>query len=425
MADVRPFRALRYGPDIDLSTAICPPYDIISPSEQIALHERSPSNAIRIELALDGEERYRRAREALEGWLVSNVLRRDQRSAFYIYRQQFTYGGRRYSRNMIFARVRAEEWEEGAVRPHEHTFGGPKEDRMKLLRAVRLNTSPVYLLYQDKNREITRSVEKATVQTPVADFSDDRDQTHTLWLLDDPSIAGQLSSSFARETLYVADGHHRYETSVAYRNERRAAALNWDGEEPDNFVMAALTAADDPGLLVLPIHRIAQAEAPLDAVLQRLGSFFNIQTKETLPQLLSDLAVADGASRIGLLSADSSNLYLLSVSDTQGLDRLMPENRSPAWRKLDYAIANYPVLRHGLGLTDKQMEDIKTVWFTESAEEALSVVRGGDARYAVLLNPIPVPSIMSVADTGEKMPQKSTFFYPKVPTGLVFNSLDD
>ncbi|MDO8705978.1 MAG: DUF1015 domain-containing protein [Sulfuricaulis sp.] len=426
MADVRPFRALRYAPDLDLAAAVCPPFDTISPGQQRTLHERSPYNAVRIELAEDtGGERYHRAAATLQQWRQDGTLRRDEAPGFYLYRQRFQHGGRAYTRTLLFARLRLEPWEHGAVLPHEQTFGGPKKDRGKLLRATHLNASPVFLFYRDADHEVAGLLAQAAEARPDADFAGDDGGQHTLTRIHAEETVAALAARFAGRTLYVADGHHRYETALAYRDEVRSQAAGWTGEEPENFALVALAAADDPGLLVLPIHRVAAAGAPLPEALSRLRGLFQIEDWEGGAEKLTKALAAHGAGAFGLAAAEPPHLMLLSVRDAGGIDRLLPQERSPAWRRLDYAIANLVILRHCLGLSEAQMSDYSTLWFTEDAGEAVEAVRGGGARYAVILNPVSVGTVLDVADSGERMPQKSTFFYPKVPTGLVFNLLED
>ncbi|HEU4760464.1 MAG TPA: DUF1015 domain-containing protein [Dehalococcoidia bacterium] len=427
MADVRPFRALRYSPAVDLATAICPPYDIISPHEQDALYDRSPHNAVRLELARgEGDERYANAARALSGWVREGTLRRDEAPTFYLYRQSFRHEGRTHHRHILFARLRLEEWGRGVVLPHERTFGAPKEDRLRLLRAARLQTSPVYLLYRDSQARIRPVLEEAAGRAPFASFASPDGQQHALWRIDEPDANQALADAFRPETLYVADGHHRYETALAYRDERRAAAREWTDDEPENFVLAALTAAGDPGLLVLPIHRLINAGGPLSVALERLGQLFDVEVAPSSATLPADLTERGRlAPAFGLAAAGSPDAYLLSLRDRAAVDRVLPAETSPTWRALDSTIADYAVIRHALGLTEAQTSDIDTLWFSEDAEEALAAVRAARARYAVLLNPVPVARILAVADAGERMPQKSTYFYPKVPTGLVFNPLDE
>jgi uncharacterized protein (DUF1015 family) len=426
MADVRPFRALRYAPHLDLAAALSPPFDIISPEQQRALHERAPYNAVHIELAMDAGDgsRYQLAAETLRSWRNDGTLLRDNQPALYLYDQQFERDGTPYSRRLIFARLRLEAWDKGIVLPHEETFGAPKEDRLRLLRAIHTNTSPVFLIYRDHDRAIEAVLNGTASAAPVADFTGDDGQHHTLRRIDDPRTNEALGAAFELETLYIADGHHRYETALGYRDERRAVASDWSGEEPENFALVALAAAGDPGLLILPINRITAAGVPFEEARRRLNGLFRLEPQPSLEDLEASLR-SGAASHFGLLSSESPEPYLLSVADPKAIDGLLPQDRSAAWRSLDYAIVNHALLRHVLSLEEAQMSDYGTLWFTEDAAEAERDVRSGRARYAVLVNPVPITGVLDVADSGERMPQKSTFFYPKVPTGLVFNPLED
>ena len=425
MADVRPFRALHYAPGVDLATAVCPPFDVIPPQLQRELHRINPHNAVRLELAEDGRDPYRRAAGTLDEWLRKGVLLRDQAPAFHLYREEFRHNGRTYRRRVLLARLRLEPWERGVVLPHERTFGAPKEDRLKLLRAIRMNTSPVYLLYRDAQQQIAPLLSRVAGAKPSLQFQDEG-LSYDLWQLKEAAMLSPLSHAFQRETLYVADGHHRYETALAYRDECRAEAKAWTGDEPENFALVALTAADDPGLLVLPIHRLANVNVPAEQVLERLRPAFTVDTMPDAAALLAAMAKrSDRMTVLGLAAGKPLALHLLTLVDPDAVAGLLPPEPSAVWRRLDVTIANHAVLRHALALTDDQMSDIDTLSFSEDAQEAIEAVRKGFSRYALLLNPVPVGRILAVADASERMPQKSTFFYPKVPTGLVFNPLDD
>lgn len=424
VADVRPFRGLRYSPALDLAKALCPPFDTISPQEQKALHDLSPHNAVRIELALgEGDDRYRAAAAALRQWRAEGALQQEPTPCFYVYDQRFEHGGRTHVRRAIFVRLRLEPWGNGVL-PHEHTFGGPKEDRLRLLRATRLNASPVFLIYRDRAGEVAALLAQAASRPPEAAFVTPDGQRHELRVMRDEVEIAALQRALAAETLYVADGHHRYETALGYRDECRAAVRSWTGQEPENFVLAALSAASDPGLLVLPIHRLTTAGAPLAQALARLSPLFDVVAGLS-PEQVAQRMAGGGVAAFGLAAAEAVGLHLLTLRDKGAVDAVLPQERSTRWRELEYAIANYAILRYGLGLQEAEMSDYKTLGFTENADEAVAAVRHGRARYAVLMRPVPVARILDVADAGERMPQKSTFFYPKVPTGLVFNPLED
>jgi uncharacterized protein (DUF1015 family) len=422
MADVRPFRALRYDAKLDLSDIVCPPFDTISPELQRELHERSPYNAVHIELALDENGgRYQNAANALRRFTAEGALQRDAEPAFYILQQTFPHGGRSFTRTLLFATLRAVPWTDGAVLPHEQTFPKHKADRLELMRAAHLNGSPVLLFYRDAGRGIAATLAEADEQTLLAEFDAADGQHHRLVRIDDHETVESLTRAFSDRTLYIADGHHRYETALLYRDEVRATRDNWTGEEPENFALVGLVAEDDPGMLVLPTHRLSASAAKWSEVRDRLAPLFALAPFAGSPAGLME-AVSSGQG-IGLAVA-GEGLLLATVKDAEAIDRLLPADRSPAWRALDYAIANHAVMGHGLGLSDEQMKDQSIVWFTEDAEEAVRQVEGGSARYAVLLNSVPVQQVLELADAGERMPQKSTFFYPKAPTGLVFNLLE-
>ena len=424
VADVRPFRALRYAPDLDLAAAICPPFDIISPERQRELHDRAPYNAVHVELAIgDGDKRYENAAAALKSWRDDGTLRKDEAPSFYLYQQQFRHGDTTYKRRMLFARVGLQPWSDGVVLPHEQTFGAPKADRLKLLQATRVNSSPVFLTYRDQNNSIESTLTRVEEGDPAVSFEADDGQRHSLWLIADESLTSSLRNAFTEEKLYIADGHHRYETALGFRDDSRSNG--WTGEEPENFALVALSSASDPGLLVLPIHRVTAAGGDWTKVIARIEPLFKIDRFDSLDALSEALSQAAPSQAFGLIAKDEAKPMLLTVADKATIDSLLPQDRSPEWRALDYAVANHVMMQHCLGVSETEMTDHSSVWFTEDPAEAEATVRAGRGRYAVLLNPVPVKSVLDLAETGERMPQKSTFYYPKVPTGLLFNPLED
>ncbi|MCJ7511303.1 MAG: DUF1015 domain-containing protein [Dehalococcoidia bacterium] len=438
MTDIRPFRGLRYqtGQVGDLAKVIAPPYDAISPDEQRALHARSPYNVVRLEYGEtrdNGEEnnRYTRAAATLAQWLASGVLVQDDRPAFYVYDQEFEHGGASYRRRTLLTRVRLEEWAKGAVRPHEHTLAQPKEDRLRLLRACRANLSPVFALYRDPQGAISSAVQDAVSgRSPVA-VAEDAKGRHTIWPLSEERVQQWLEQQFAAATLYIADGHHRYETALAYRNERRAAAASWTGDKAENFVLAGLTAAEDPGLLILPIHRLVQLPQVDDSILERLRQYLAVEEVtpaqgQAAAQRLLELVTERGKSAAAFgLCWPGERLFLLTVEDPQGLvGRLCPECPGQ-WRTLDVAVLEFALLGTILGIDPSPIEDGGTVTIVPNAHEACQRVRASHHSLAFLLNPVPVEKVLAVADAGQRMPPKSTFFHPKLATGLVINRLDD
>lgn len=408
-----------------MSTAVCPPFDTIPPPLQRELYARSPHNAVRIELAEgEGDARYENAARTLREWLTDGTLRRDGMPAFYLLQQTFSHGDRKYTRTLLFGRLRVVPWSEGSVLPHEQTFPKHKDDRLRLMRAAHVNASPVFLFYRE-NALIEGQLRLAeATNPPITEFDTPDGQHYRLYRIDAPIDVKALENYLAEETLYVADGHHRYETALNYRDEVKSQRDKWTGDEPENFALVGLVAADDPGLLVLPTHRVTSAETPWAEVSSALEAFFDVEPFAGDAEALAIELAARHVSALGFAAKDADTLFVLTPKETHVIDHLLPQDRSPAWRALDYAICDYVVMRHCVGLSEEQTKDQSVLWFTEHAVEAVRQVREGKARYAVLLNPVPVHRVLELADAGDRMPQKSTFFYPKVPAGVVFNLLE-
>lgn len=438
MVDVQPFRGLRYDRRRvdDPSRVIAPPYDVISPEEQKALYHHSPYNVIRLEYGeahpddTPQDNRYTRAATALACWQAEGVLVRDSSPLFYVYDQEFVYAGRGYRRRSLMARVRLAPWEEGVIRPHEHTLALAKEDRLRLLRACHTNISPVFALYRDAQGQVADALTSAGLGEPIIDFTDQQGWRHVLRPLPSQGNYDALVKAFASEVLYVADGHHRYETALAYLQERQATTPEWRGDEPENFVMMALTAAHDPGLLILPIHRLVRPAPPPD-FLDSLSRWFAVEAisaeADGLHRLLKRMAAGRdrGAPCFGLIVHGQQGFYLLTLRDTAAVVALMPQNAPAAWKRLDANALQYTIFQDILGIDLGAIKGGDRVDFTEDAYEARKRVQAGEFALAFLVNPVAAEQIFAVADAGWRMPQKSTFFYPKLPTGLIMNPLED
>ncbi len=436
MADLRPFRALRYRPETvgDLGLALAPPFDVIDAEEQRSLHGRSPHNVVRLELGEerpdDGpqENRYTRGVATLRDWRRSGVLIQEEQPAFYIYVQEFEHEGRRRRRTLLLARLRLEPWQSGTIRPHEETGAGPKEDRLQVLRHLRANVSAIFALYRDPEGSIGRLLQ--TSGTPLVDADTPDGQHHSLFVLTDTSTIEAVSAALRDVPLYMADGHHRYETALAYQDERQAQASDWTGEEPENFVLTALTAIEDPGLTLLPTHRLVRPPSLPPDLAQRLERFFHVE--DTTPKsydgtallrLMARLAAATTGrgTAIGALGLEEGRLHLLTLKDVAAARALMPQSASGGWQALDTNVLEYAVLRETLGLDGGAAGAFD---YTDDAGRALQEVESGRWPLAFLLNPTPVEQVLTVADAGERMPRKSTFFHPKLATGLVLYSFD-
>ncbi len=434
MADLRPFRGLRYRVGgADAGRVLAPPYDVISPRQQAALYELSPYNVIRLEHPREtGEARYRSAAETLARWRGEGVLAPEERPALYLYEQVFTHGGQSYRRRAVLGRVRLEPFETGVIRPHEYTLAKPKADRLALLRATRANISPIFGLVDDRTGAFARALAEVAAR-PVLDAQDFTGQGHRLSVIDDPAAIARLTAAAAGAVVYIADGHHRYETALAYREElRQAAGATWSGEEPANFVLMALTATTDPGLLILPIHRLVRPRAHPADLVAALGYAFTVEDAGPLDR--GDACVAllramarrgHGTSVFGVVGLEPGRLHLLTLRDRAAVEARMPAGHGPAWKALDVNVLQYGVLEPLLGIDAAALTAGEHVEFTEDAAEALAAVQTGRVPLAFLVNATRTEQIIAVADAGDRMPQKSTYFYPKLGTGLVINALEE
>jgi len=428
MAEVRPFRALRYDPAIvDPARAIAPPYDVISAELQAALYERDPHNVIRIEygreLPGDGESsnKYTRAAADLREWRRSGALALDAEPALYRYRQRFEWDSRQYEREAWFGAVRLTPWDEGSVRPHEHTLATPKADRMHLLRATRTQVSPVYALYRPKGAVATTP--GAPGEAVISCEADG--QHHRIERIIDGTALQRFTRLIDNSDVYIADGHHRYETALAFRDDARGRASSWSGDEPENFVLMALTAHDDPGLLVLPTHRVLHLERVPPGAVERLRAMFDATPIDADGHDATERLVAAGAAQPSFVVAGlPGGPLLLTLRDRAAVEALMPGDQPHAWKRLDVNVLQYGILQPIFGIDDATLSSGAAVTYTQDARAALGAIGAGRATAAFLLNATPVSQVLDVADAGARMPQKSTYFQPKLPTGLVMRPLE-
>ncbi len=429
MAEVRPFRALRYASPADPALAIAPPYDVISPAEQQALYERSPHNVVRVEYGVqresdtEADSRYTRAAADLAGWRANGVLALDERPAIYGYRQQFEWDARRYSRRAWFVALRLEEWEKGVVKPHEHTLASPKADRLNLLRATRTQISPVYSLFRERAPSETQIADG----TPLFDFEADG-QRHMLSAITDERGIAAFQAMLAASDVYIADGHHRYETALAYRDEIRARASSWTGDEPENFVLMAMTHHDDSGLLVLPTHRLVHKPFNASEAMKRIHHYFGVKGARTSDPLDATLRSVrevgnGGETAFVTIGVEGSRVHVLTLVDRSGVEALMPQEQSAAWKRLDVNVLQYGVLLDVFGIDDAALKAGGAISYIQDPADAQRAVASGAASCAFLISATPVEQVLAVSDVGGRMPPKSTYFYPKLPTGLVIRAL--
>lgn len=426
MAKIIPIRGLRYNPAVidDLSKVVTPPYDVIDEEAQNRYYESHPYNIIRLEYnhTYPGDDertnRYTRAAATFREWCAQEVLTRETAPALYLYEQEFELRGRRLTRRGFFCAVRLEPYSTGAVRPHEETLPRAKQDRLNLLRTCRANFSPILGLYAGKGLHTVDILKAAAATAPAISFRDETDQAHRLWPVTDPRAISEVAAALEGRPVFIADGHHRYETALAYKGECGVPGLH-------DYAMMALVDLYDPGLVVLPAHRLVKSPRSIEpsALLSALQHHFVVsETAGDMGSLLSDLERQPKHSFV--LYTGSGRLYFLHLKASLDLDELMPPGRSPNWKRLDVTVLHHLILERYLGLDSAERARGDAVVYTRDEESALARVDSGEFDYAFFQNPPGVEEMVAVAEDGERMPQKSTYFFPKLGAGLVINPLD-
>ena len=435
MADVQPLQGIRYNDKVsdNLAQIITPPYDVISEEAQAKYYARNPYNIIRLELGMDEPDdtslnnRYTRAAATFAEWRLNSILQQENTPCYYLYQQIFTYNAQLYTRTSLLARVRLEPWSTRIVLPHEHTLAKPKDDRLKLLRACVTNFSPIMSLYDDPQGRMRRLLSSYSEAAEVQ-ITDEVNEVHRLHPITNENHIALIQNFFSERQLYIADGHHRYETALNYREETRALHRKLDSKDGANFVLMALTDIDDPGLLVLPTHRLLfglNQETLKKLTSQHLARYFSVYEPEGVDAahavLLERLAEV-GASHSSFVLSTAQKTWLLSLNGA-GKTRMEASGHSSAWNKLDVAIAHTLILEDTLGLKAEDMTAGTHIQYTRDAQKALDAVQTGEAQASLILNATRVRQICDVAMADDRMPQKSTYFYPKLFTGFVMNSL--
>jgi uncharacterized protein (DUF1015 family) len=417
MAEVRPLRALRYdlAAVSSLGDVVSPPYDVIDAGLRRELLERSPFNVVEVDLpeAPDGEDPYEHAAEVLEEWTLGGVLTSDRDEAVWPMTQEYTApDGSRRTRHGILVRVRVTEYGPGKVRPHERTQPGPKEDRLRLTRATRHNLSPIFSLYAgDAWSPVADAVSE---EAPWGEVTDDDGTMHRVWRVADPEVLEAVTAALADSELLIADGHHRYETARTYADEV-------GGEGPHRYTLMCLVSLDDPGLTVFPTHRLLTGLDPsqYEPLGQGLKELFEI---DEVPLDSLDPTGEEGTGVFGYADSHFKRGFRLRLPDTAKLDELLA-GRPEAYRRLDAVILETLVLKGILGMSEEDIAAKRGIAYSKGTADAIAQVESESADCAFLLRPAPVEQVREVAAAEETMPPKSTYFFPKVLTGLGFNPL--
>ncbi|MDD4984962.1 MAG: DUF1015 domain-containing protein [Dehalococcoidales bacterium] len=437
MAEIRPFRGVRYNKCLvkDISSVICPPYDIITPDMAQELHRRSEYGFIKLEHGqqlpsdTDEDNKYTRSAVTLRNWLEQGVLKPDLLPALYLHQHRFSHNGSRYRRRGIIAVVRLEEWDKMIIRPHENTRVKPKSDRLNLLWALQANTSPVFAMFEDRERQIASLAADQERAQPIIDITGSGEE-HRIWAVTDPEIISRIAAYLSNRPLYIADGHHRYESALNYQKERLSCSPSASGDEDFNFVMMELVDFTDPGLIILSPHRLVRglSKATLSELKSKLATLFQIEElplrAPDISRQIDDLLAGDktGRVRIVLFGLSPGNLLLLSMSDFTAASKMMPCFHSELYNRLDVSIVDHVILEKILGMTGEQEET--ALDFNHDKADAINRVLNHEYQLAFFLGPVKTDVIRAIADASDRMPRKSTYFYPKPPSGLVFRRLE-
>jgi uncharacterized protein (DUF1015 family) len=410
MAEIRPLTALHYAPHVTLGDVVAPPYDVIDQPMRDALVARSPHNVVQVDLP-QGEDPYAQAAATFARWQREGIVVRDPGPAFWVLTQEYEApGGGKHVRSGFFAAVKVEDYGPGRIRPHERTHPGPKEDRLNLQRATQANLSPIFSLYSDPDEKAWTVLKTATLEEPFGETVDDDGTVNRVWRVDEPQVLRAVAEALAGAELLIADGHHRYETARAY------AAEHPDTPEA-GWVLMCLVALEDPGLTVFPTHRLVkgrgqQAYEDLATVLKDRFAIEEVAEDDLAPP------ATDGPAVFGYLDSHFRRPFRLTLRNVHAVGGL----EGPLAR-LDTAILEQLLLKGPLGLADDDISHLDGFGYARDAAQAVELVTSGAFDVAFLLRPTPVEQVREIAAAGQSMPPKSTYFFPKVPTGLLFNPL--
>ena len=418
MPEIKPFRGIRYNTAKikNYADVVCQPYDQITDEMEKYYKNRSPNNFVRLVLTkyAEGHERqkeYQDAKKFTDQWLNEKIFVQDEKTAIYPYWQEFSAAGKNYLRKGLMCLVKIEELGKGNILPHEKTLAKPKEDRLSLLRATKKDFEPVFLLYTDPKNYVNDLLQKACQGSAMVDVKDDKNVTHKLWRIADTNLIDQITK-FLKDVIFViADGHHRYETAFTYRNE----LADIDNNHPANYKLITLVNIEDAGLVILPTHRLIKnlKDFNLDSFLKRAQEFFQIE-KTDQNRITADLNKAKSQA-FGFYNPQGA--YVLKLKSTEPMKKILAD-RSKEYQGLDVAILHTLLIEKILDITPTDIEN--HVKYERGVEETMKKVDAGEFQFCFLMNPTRAEQVKQVAQNKERMPQKSTDFYPKLISGLVF-----
>lgn len=427
MAIVKPFKGMRFNCEKagKIEELVCPPYDIISDAQREKYINTNENNIIRLELP-KGNDPYGNAKEVLQNWQKKGILKNEDKPAIYIYEEEFTAYGNKNAVKGIICRVKIEEFSKGVILPHEFTLSKAKEDRLNLMKATNCNFSQIYSLYMDGGKNTTSKIDALSQGKPDIELTDNDGVTHKLWIITDKTAVTDICSDFSDRKLYIADGHHRYETALNYRNYLRENGKAKEGDSCD-YQMMMLVDMEHPGLVVFPTHRILRDLENFDSkkAMNACKEYFDVTEKTGINTIESELdSLYKEGKKAFAFYTGGNNWTLLVLKSLDIIEKLLPK-ASKATQGLDVTVLHTLILEKIFGIDAENMAKQINLTYTKIFDEAISSVQNKTAQAAFILNPTRVTEIRDVASAGEKMPQKSTYFYPKLITGLVMNEITD
>ena len=434
MAHIRPFSAIRYARrnDLDLSSLIAPPYDVLDEKGKAALQAQHPNNIVTVDLphlppkTVGPDSTYHQAAATFQSWLAGRILAHDPRPAIYPYMQSYQHNGHTFHRRGFFALVKLSPFGAGEVIPHEKTYDAPIEDRLKLMRATGVQLSPIFGLFSDPRNQVTNLLyEHAGKPESSATLDGVRND---LWSVPGAEVETKVIDAMASKPVYIADGHHRYTTALQYQKEMAAQAGGKLPEaHPANWCLFVLVAMQDPGLQILPTHRLIGGVAHFSGTILKsvLGDHFDVKElsigPEAIPDYLRHTLPRQAPHTFALYDGATRKLYELHLRDVDVLKPLEPSH-SDAWRRLDVAILQRYLLDEVIGPKFAAGKEL-IKGYTANPDEVVPQVDGHKYQLALLIQPTPLHALEDLGKHGEVMPQKSTFFYPKLATGMVINPI--
>jgi uncharacterized protein (DUF1015 family) len=419
MAQIVPFKGTRYNPEViqDLNQVVCPPYDVISPQQQEELYNKNQHNFVRIEYNRETlqdtprDNRYTRAADNIDLWMKDRVLETDVEPGLYYHKHYFNCQGKKYIRDNIIALVRLEEWDSRIIRPHENIIPRAKSDRMRMLDACQANTSTVLSMYSDPESIIAMALSRWEKNPPIIDVFDGDGERHVVWAITESDIISQIQKVLSGQPLYIADGHHRYDSSLTYCRERKVKTPAVTGEEGFNFVMMNLFDLNNPGVVILPTHRLLKGVSSnvIGELRSKLETFFDIEELsldtpdewEQADRLFSGVNSGSNRVKLAIFGLGANKLSILTLKSLKTLDRYMPAGHSDIYKQLDVSVVDHIVLENLIGFV-KDREDM-VLEYSHDRVDTIKKVQQKQFQLAFILGP-----------------RKSTYFYPKAPAGLVF-----